>query len=229
MYWHRFEYPDYVNQKSKMAKEIGPIVYDLERTFLSLGRINMTKVFSEYEAEFGASAATYARKTYVKWQTGKVQMSGKVAGRLLNFVPRFLSTEKRYALVEALCEHHRLKRFRRIEIDLRNPNPGLKETEEAIREFVRMSTLESLPSKVLEAVTWLNDNDTKAARGILANIDLQKSEVASELGRKELTRLIHCLAKNEKLTGTQTIEFPQGQILLVFKSKRTGLLGFLFS
>ena len=228
MYWYGY-FPTYVNQKDKMANAFGPIVYDLERIFLSLGETRMKNVFSEYEFEFGASAATYARRTYRRWQTGRVKMSGKVAARLLNFVPRFLSAESRYELVETLCEHHRPRLVRKVEIDLQNPNPGLRETENAIRAFAGGSGSEHLPATVIETVTWLNDNDTKAARTILANIDQRKSEIASELGRRELARLVNCLAKNEKLTGTQTIEFPQGQIQLVFKSKRTGLLGFLFS
>lgn len=228
MYWFRY-YPEYVNQKDNLARLVGPIVYDLEQMFLSMPPAQLEKVFLFYEAEFGKSAATYAKKTFKRWKAREVKMSGKVAKRLLNFVPQFLSVEERYSLVEKICDHHRPQRSRYIEIDLGSPHEGLHLTKQTISEFIGLSASDYLPDEILEMVHWLNDQDAVAARAILSKIDNQKSLIASQLGQKEMQTLIQNLNANQRMSGTQTIEFPQGRIILTFKSKRKGLLGFLFS
>ena len=75
-----------VSERAQLSAIAGGIDKDIERIFLNLPSYKLESVFSRYGREHGSSALTYARNTYQKWKSGSVQMSGKVAERLLNLV-----------------------------------------------------------------------------------------------------------------------------------------------
>ena len=77
-----------VSERDQLSADTGGIDKDIEQIFLNLPSFKLQSVLIRYGKEHGSSALSYAKKTYPNWKSKKVKMSGKVAERLLNLVPR---------------------------------------------------------------------------------------------------------------------------------------------
>src|SRR5256885_58420 len=62
----------------------------VRQVFFNLPQATMDRVLADYKQQHGQAAYAYAKKAYVEWKSGQVQMSGLVSERLLAIVPRYL-------------------------------------------------------------------------------------------------------------------------------------------
>src|SRR5439155_23839491 len=116
----------------QLTRRLGPIVDDVKRAFFNLDRIELKDLLSRYGEDYGDSARHYAEETYQRWKSGRVELSGQTAERLLNLVPRYLSFEQRFSMVEKLCDYHALQRQAFVSVDMKNPSSGLMEIRKQI-------------------------------------------------------------------------------------------------
>ena len=91
---------------------------DIKKAFFNLDVKEKQKIFLHYKREYGQEAREYAEKTYKKWKSGEVRMSGKVADRLLAILPYYLSFDEKFSLIQRIWQE-RTHSHIRIVVDVR--------------------------------------------------------------------------------------------------------------
>jgi hypothetical protein len=62
-------------------------------------------VLDKYEARYGKDKRDYAEQTIDKWKSGRVHMSGLVAGPLYSLLPPLMPLNDKYDLTRSLWKH----------------------------------------------------------------------------------------------------------------------------
>lgn len=154
-----------VSKRQKLTSTFGGVDRDVERIFLSLESVDLEELLEVYTDEFGASAGSYARKTYPKWRNGSVRMSGEVAERLLNLLPPLLPYEARYDLVKKLRQANFRKLSRTVQTA---PDRWRQDLQPAIDDVVRHGESANLSDALKQRLAWLADGDTAAAERMMS-------------------------------------------------------------
>lgn len=76
------------------------IVAFLRNEFLTCDKLTFGKMASLYEDNYGKIACSYMKRTYLDWKSGKITMTGHIAERMAQFVPPFLSDDKRFLILK---------------------------------------------------------------------------------------------------------------------------------
>lgn len=212
---YRGKYPRiYANQQAiehveayrALERKLGPIVNDVRKEFFSFHSFQLVNLLDEYELKYGNKAAEYARETMPKWKSGQTKMSGQTAERLLNLVPRYLTYDSRFHMVQKLCNHHAPKIDRTVSINPENINAGLAEVEDHLNNLLsELPTIKWLPDYVSETVKWLNDDDVIITRGMLAEIDRKRADLATITAKSCLQDIRQLVAIKVELLNNSTI------------------------
>lgn len=210
--YSRYHYREHVSKHSALSSTFAGIDSDIERIFLSLPRHHLESVFARYSAEYGVSAERYARKTYEKWKTKTVRMSGTTAERLLNLVPSFLSSETRFELIKKLRAGH----LHPVHLSLvTNPQTWRKDLLVPIKELVMRSVTFSLCNDITDRAAWLADGDTIAAQSLLAAAEQEEAVIRIRYLDAEFKRIEILVANIEQtLSVIHRIILPQGTIMV---------------
>jgi hypothetical protein len=217
---------EHIRQHRMLEKRLGPIVGDIEKRFFALECGQLDEMLKRYGQRHGAKAESYARDTFQKWKSGERQMAGQTAQRLLDLMPRYLSTGERFEIVERLCKHHAPVTRHEVIIDSYNPSGGLDRLKRVITDIINVPALKYLPEHVIEDVQWLNEEDVSAARQMLSIIDKKINDIRLVYAKDEIIRLSKILQENRNISGSHRITFTGGNIDVFFR--KTSLLGRLF-
>jgi uncharacterized membrane protein len=203
-------YSEYISKRSRLSETFAGIDHDIECIFLSLPRHHLENIFTRYKTEYGVSAEKYARKTYEKWKTKTVRMSGTTAERLLNLVPPFLSTENRFELIKKLRAGH----LHPVHLSLvTTPETWRKELFVPIKELVTRSATFSLCNDITDRAAWLADGDIVAAQSLLAAAEQEEAIIRIRYLEAEFKRIEILVANIEQtLSASHRIVLPQGTI-----------------
>ena len=134
------------------------------------------KVFREYGRIYGPERLDYARDTYEKWKTGQVKMSGMVAKRIFDLMPRYLTPEQRMSVVEYIwrkLRRHDSVYFRFSPVvtasDLQRKLQGYLEEHVKTRE---------VPEDLKKEFSWLSSEDTAVYEKLLNRfLDLDRQRI----------------------------------------------------
>lgn len=207
---------EHVRQYYALERRLGPIIGDIKKIFLNLHKESFEDLLIPYEKLYGTKARDYAAMAFPKWKSGQTKMSGQTAERILNLVPKYLTTNQRYDIVKKLCEHHIEKKYKHVTIDINNPEIGFRAFQENILEFQDSSFIKHLPEHVVETATWLNDDDVTVTRILLAEINKKISAEVKSYAKIEFNKL-HTAINNKLIKeGSQSINFPNGTLTVSF-------------
>ena len=134
------------------------------------------KIFREYGRIYGPDRLDYARDTYEKWKTGRVKMSGMVAKRIFDLMPRYLTPEQRMSVVEYIwrkLRRHDSVYFRFSPVvtasDLQKKLQGYLEEHVKTRE---------VPEDLKKEFSWLSSEDTAVYEKLLNRfLDLDRQRI----------------------------------------------------
>lgn len=204
------------SQRQALSSTFAGIDQDIERIFLSLPTRQLESIFSRYGKEHGASALTYARRTYDKWKTSQVRMSGQIAERLLKLVPPYLSASERFDLVKKLRAAHLRPSHQSLST---SPQTWRVDLAPLIRDIVTRSSSFELPASMVNRVKWLANGDATATQKLLAAAEQEEALVRLRYLEVEFQR-INALV--QKLNGTHSsirhkIDLPQGSIAITIE------------
>jgi hypothetical protein len=227
-YFRRYNYAR-VQQaaRNEISAVSGGIDSDIKRIFLALPSLKLETLLGKYRLEHGASAESYARKAYPKWQSGSVQMSGMVAERLLNLVPLVIDSGTKFELVRKIRAAYNKKDNRRIHC---LPENWRAEVTPIINEVVAKSSAFQLPAHVVSRIGWLADGDTAAAHKILTAIEEEEASTRIRYLDAEFRRIEVLLGSIQgKKEISHEIVLPQGTISIHIGEKRgAGCLALIF-
>lgn len=215
----------HVSARLELSNTFGGIDKDVERIFLSLPNVKLESVFMRYGQQHDASALSYARAAYPRWQSGSTKMSGKVAERLLNLVPLVLDASARFDLVKKLRSAHMEKLRRHVTCE---PNDWRNKVAPVLAELLTASQTFKLAPHVVERVRWLAGGDATAAQQLLAAAEQEEAAVRLGFLEAEFKR-IDFLLQNIEATKviSHTIELPQGTISVSIAMPKKGFWSWL--
>lgn len=202
----------HASARRSLSASFAGIDEDVERIFLSLSKEMAEVIFYRYGTAYGAQAESYARKTYPKWKSGSVKLSGQTAERLLNLIPPLLSTETRFELVRKLRAGH----LKPVSIRVATtPQNWRQDLALPIRTLVDRSAEFSIPPYIAEKVAWLASGDTTAAQALLAAAEQEEAGIRVKFLEAEFRRIDTLIANIEHTKSvTHEISLPQGTILV---------------
>ena len=200
-----------VSQRTELTTAFGGIDRDVERLFLALDPYSLEVLFQAYTGHYGGSAGAYARKTYPKWQSGAVRMSGEVAERLLNLLPPRLPYAVRYDLIKKLRNANFRPMTRHV---CTSPDRWREDLRPVIEEVVKHGETANLSDRLKGRVAWLANGDVAAAEELMSEAVREDSLNRLAYLKVEFQRLDAIIAQlGEYQTAvTHSIELPQGSI-----------------
>lgn len=193
---------------------LGPLVRDVQKVFFELPADQLNLLLDDYEQRYGFEAGSYARETLPLWKSRARKMSGQTMERLLDLVPRYLSTEARYDLVRKLADYHQARNqiTRNVQINLKEPGPGLQRFSESLGDFETHDVLKRLPEEAINIATWLSDNDVTVARHILSEVDRQMIAQIKEIASEAESTIRRLISNANTQRYQEVIRFPTGTL-----------------
>lgn len=201
---------------SLLRRLFGSAIDEIRKQFENLDQEALDELFSDYGEIHGKSAEQYARKTYPKWKSGVTQLSGQTMERLVELVPPYLDPSQRYSILQIVLKLH--KKFgvkRSVKVNLKEPSIGLSEISDCMDQMIYDSPLENLPESVMQAATWLYDDDVTAARSMLAEASRIENELIVAKAKREIDLLKRAIASGQIKSANYNVEMPAGQLSIV--------------
>jgi len=209
-----------VHAYRQLTQKLGPVVPEIRDAFLNLNASSLEELFNQYRKQYGAKAAAYAAETLPKWRSGETKMSGQTAERIINLVPPYLSTSKRYELVKTLCQHHRKKDYRTVRVDPKDLLTTESSIRSEIRRFAELASQENLPDRVFESINWLNNNDTVIARKMVNEIQKKQTEDINRAVAEQTPKILSLISQKQVDGYSEHFDFPNGQLLIIFQKQQ---------
>jgi hypothetical protein len=216
--YRSYRYRGWSNAPSKynqLQSKFGPAVSKIKLAFFNLDAEAMDDLLSDYGSFHGASAERYARDSILDWRRGAKNMSGQTMERLVELVPPYLAAEQRFDILQNVIRHNeRAPRTERIEINLKEPEEGLAAVDAALDRIRITDDLAYLPSSVMDAASWLYDDDATAARAVLVRIAAAETQALKKSAERELGLLKRTIASGQIKTASYTVETPAGNLVI---------------
>ncbi len=198
---------------SQLKRLFGEGVLEIKQAFINLNGSERNELFAVYGGIYGKSAESYARKTFPSWKSGVTTLSGQTMERLVELVPPFLSASERYSILERVLSHNRKDgKCKSIRVDISDPDPGFQELRSEILALTHEDRLSHIPEHVMEAASWLYEDDITSARAVLADADKAATEIAKSSALKEIVLLERTIKSGQVKTANYSVEMPAGTI-----------------
>lgn len=209
-YWGRY----HGSQRAALTAMFAGFDKDVLDEFYKLNPGQLSSLFGNYERKYGRWAASYARKTYHGWKSGSTRPSAKTVGRLLESLPEVLDFESKCELLRKLRVRHRRPESHTLEV-------STADWQEAVVPLVKRLILKArsagLPAPVEQRLSWLSNNDAKAAQALLARSEVYEGALAVSLLRHEFSTIESALSVLTRSRVKHTITLPYGNVCLTIK------------
>ncbi|MCI0565500.1 MAG: hypothetical protein MN733_44115, partial [Nitrososphaera sp.] len=177
-------------------------------------------LLEDYSALHGDPAGNYARKTFPKWKSGVINLAGQTMERLVELVPPYLSSEQRFNLLQKVLQTNKpSKPYKNIRINMRKPIGGFTELDSALASMQHYDVLAHLPEKVMQAASWLYDNDMTAARAMLAEAERKENDIIRASATREIALLKRAVQSGQVKSASYSLQMPAGNLSVeIYKS-----------
>jgi len=201
---------------SLLTRLFGNGVSEIKGCFLSLDSEALSELLADYGDMHGASAEAYARNIYPNWKTGKTGLSGQTMERLVALVPPYLSSDQRFKILKLVLDKHKKSGvYKNIKINIKDPSAGFAELQDALTSMKHDDLLEHLPENVMEAATWLYDDDITSARAMLSDAKKIETEVIKKNASREVELLKRTISSGQIKSASYSVEMPAGTVNVV--------------
>lgn len=201
---------------SVLSGLLGDGVWDIRSAFLSLNDDAFNQIIDDYSQIYGAPAAQYARRTYSKWKDGSTKLSGQTMERLVELVPPYLEPAQRHnVLLKVLKKHKRIPPSHTIRVNIKEPQEGFHQIDEALSSIQTSDALAYLPEHVMDAAKWLYDDDVTAARSMLAESIKIETDMLRDNAIRELGLLRRTLSNGQVKSANYSVETPVSRLHVI--------------
>lgn len=201
---------------TQLQGTFGGAVGEIRHAFMHLDEEARDELFSDYGAIHGSSAERYARNTFPKWKSGLTGLSGQTMRRLVQLVPPYLSSEQRFSILQSVLKLHKKSALSQsIIIDVKAPSDGFSKLQDALAAMSREDVLAHLPEHVMEAASWLYDDDVTAARAMLAEAERLENDVIRAQASRDIELLKRTILTGQVQRANYSVEMPAGRLNVV--------------
>ena len=213
--WRTFQPSKY----TVLVRLFGDGVEGIKNAFLNLDEEAKEELLLDYGAIHGESAERYARKTFLSWKNGKTNLSGQTMERLVELVPPYLPSDIRIDILKKVLIKHKKKGiYATVRVNVKEPLIGFLEIDKVITQMKIEDQLAYLPKQVMEAATWLYDNDVTAARSMLAEATRVENDMLKKNALKEIDLLKRTINSGQVKTANYNLELPSGTLSVIATS-----------
>jgi hypothetical protein len=183
---------------------------------LGLNEESREELFKLYRQQFGANAARYAKRTYLKWQTGKVRPTSRTFERFLINLPKAMSFDLKCEILRTLRKAYCAKDHYEVVVDRSN---WREELAPLVNAVVGKANDAELPDKLQQRLRWLAENDARMATIILQRSQKEESIRVASMVEDELSgigRLVEQIGGRGEVV--HLIQLPLGTITVRIKA-----------
>ncbi|MDB4906281.1 MAG: hypothetical protein JWO05_1065 [Gemmatimonadetes bacterium] len=191
-------------QRSRVSSRFFGLDEDVKRIFFELTPDQLNRVIRSYSNKYGASAASYAARTYPRWRGGDVSPSADTLERLLESVPEVIPLPQKVRLLAELRKRSRKIPQKQIRC-LPDTAERLVSTELTI--LLAQGLRHEIPPHVRAALDWLSCNSMKTAETILRVAEVLEARVLAEAASVEIVRLRLALERTIMMKGASAGRF----------------------
>ena len=184
---------------------------------LNLDERSFDELMKLYRKEFGPGAARYARKTFNKWKTGKVQPNVETYRRFLVHLPEVMSFDLKCETLRLLMEEYTPKADHELSLYV---DEWEQKLVPLIEQVVERAFTAQLPIELERKLKWLGEGDMQVAQQMLRASQAEESRIMASMLHDEFANIEKLLAAEHlKPRVRHVIEFPYGTISLNIKRR----------
>lgn len=215
--WH-------IREARLLSRELGGTDNDVKQYLFSQPPERLKEFFLIYGFRYGRSARQYAEKVLPKWKSGKVIMSGMVAERLFELLPRFMPLETKLMLIEKLWRRVGPSSKKTYYVGL---DAQLEDISRTVQEHLEQKVVPyTIPASMEERFDWLSEGDAVVKQQLLNYFRQKKKELVAEALRVNLPILLeHIKSEKGALTthAEQTLQVDKHEVRIVITDRVSGV------
>ncbi len=193
--------------KSRVTRQYLGLDHLIRPMFLKLDQRALSELLHRYEREHGSRAREYAEKSYPSWKAGIQGMAATTIERLILLLPHVLSADDKYMLVKHLRD--RTRKTPRQSFTIRYLN-NIVAIRDQIKIYIGQDREFALPESLQGTLTWLANNDAKAAQALLRAVADREAKDSLRQLDADLLRLAHLIQNTPPNTSlTHVVDLPQ--------------------
>lgn len=190
---------------------------EILKVLLTLDEKSLEQLFNLYKNEFGAGAARYARKTYLKWKSGKVRPIKQTFERFLIHLPKVMDYDLKCEVLRHLMEEYCAKDKYELKVYTDDWEQTL---EPLVQKIIDKPYTAQLPLEVERQLKWLSEGEMQLAQDILRKSQIEQGKIAVSMLREEFANIENLLENMQgKPRVTHEMKFPYGTIELEIKKR----------
>lgn len=167
--------------------------------------------------QYGASAASYARETFPKWKSGRVQCSGQTVKRLIDTLPAVIDFTTKCHLLQLI--RARTRTPDRVRLSVGASDWRAKVTPHLEAAISRPFTSQ-LPAAVERRLKWLASEDGQLATRLLAEVEATESATTVAFVEREMGVLGKMISELDGPVHVKhVITLPYAEITLDIKGR----------
>lgn len=176
-YWSGY----HQSSHNKVHTTYGGLEQDIQSIFFRLDEHTLNRILRDYEKQYGHGARDYAARTFTKWRSRQVGMSGAVLQRLIHLVPPHLSFEQKFELLVKAASQN--KNSIKVYISVKST---IESAIQTLSDSVNNALWDDLPSNLKARLSWLESDDFQAARTLLREAVRREAVIASDYLKENL-------------------------------------------
>ena len=162
-------------------------------------------------------AARYARKTYRKWESGKVKPISQTYERFLINLPKVMDFDLKCEVLRHLMEEYCAKDNYDLTI---YTDDWEKTLEPLVQKMIDKPYNANLPKQIEDKLSWLANEDMQIAEDILKKSQVEQGKITVSMLRQELAEIENLLEKTgNRSKVSHKLKFPYGTINLEIKRR----------
>jgi hypothetical protein len=204
----------HIAEAEAFTREMGGVDQDVKDYFFGLPPERLSSILSEYRRTYGEAAGQYAYDTFGSWKSGSRRMSGLVAKRLFDLLPKGMPLREKYKLVESLWKLKGPSSKKKLFV-------GADATVEEVRNAVEshfndVVTPHQIPSDLALRFKWLSEGDVKIQQELYNYYSsLEKPLLLAGLEQR-IPLLMNEIRKSLGTSILQTVKIGNHELTLSF-------------
>jgi hypothetical protein len=214
----------HIEAARQLSIELGGTDQDVKSYFFGLPAAEVRAVLEEYGHKYGLQAKEYAQETIPKWRTGRVHMSGLVAGRLYALLPTRMPLEAKYKLTEDLWRHVGPSSKKTLRVGSNVSIDAMIDV--AYRHIDDVVTYYKIPVDLERRFNWLSSGDIEVKQTLLNHLRvLEKTLVVNALRARLPVLMDHLNSSEGRFTQrlAQVAKVGKHELEILLDRNHTGV------
>ena len=210
-----------IEEAERLRAELGDAEAQARDTFLNLDAQRRLHLLHAYRERHGQRQYEYCIATLDRWRSGRVKMSGLVAERIFDLLPRFVTPGERHQIAEKLWTHLSPGSDNQILVR-RDSSP--EQVRSALDDYARRHIRSyNFPDRLRERFTWIANRDVRVTESLLNHFQQIEYRIAVDAIRVRLPIIeekLRTLGEGFAATATEEIRVGKHRLKIVFTSGR---------